>query len=1266
MPEEKSSPDKLDELIERVDFIEQTLRQQLARLHAIEQRLGLTYRPMKTRGPQPAGREKPPEPVTPVRPEQPKPVQPEVEIAKPEAKPIQPEVESIKPQPVKPEVIIPPAIPIETPPTVIASSEPIPPPRLEKPVATTPVPKATEPFPQTQATASRQSGVEWRDLESRIGGRWLLWIGILAISLGVAFFLRLAIESGWIGPWGRVSIGVIAGIAFLAGAERLRARYPVYAYGLSGGGVAILYLSFFASFRLYNLIPQLAAFALLAIVTALASLLAARYNALPIAVLGLIGGFLTPILLSTGRDNQVGLFSYIALLDLGVLALAYSKHWRVINYLSFTSTVLLFAGWYIRHYDGPAELWTTIFFLTLFFVIFALVAVLYNVINRQPVRWLDLILVLANGSLYFASSYQLLEESYRQFLGLFAVLVAGFYLVLGYFTFKRDSEDRLLIYTFLGLAFLFIGLAVPIQFDQHWVTMGWAIEGLVMTWIGLKVGDRTSRYAALLLFGISIGHWLLIDVSQFAYKEWLYFIPIFNRRALSCAVMIASFAAAAWLYKNPETKVEEEEKSIFLTLYTLAANLLAITLLSLDANDYFDQRKALAVAEGGDYSGRLNPLDNTRHLTLSALWVIYATMTLIVGLMRKSKLLRVGALVLLAAATLRAFVFDLPYYTARWHNTIFNETFAIFALLTLATAICAWFYSRSKNIEEKERVAMTTVLVCAANLLALVTLSIETLGHFKRAISLTEENIVAAQLENNKQFILSVIWILHGAAALIVGIIRKYGILRAGALGLLGVAMAKVVVVDLRFFDASWHTLIFNQTFGAFALLIAALAVGLRFYKREQSIDNDERTTIIPLLIVAVNLLTFIMLSAEAIGYFERALTATQEAIAKERLENNKYFVLSVIWILHGGVALIVGILRNSKLLRRGALGFLFLVAIKVMVVDLSYYAASWHTLVFNQTFGAFALLVATLACCIRFYSRAQDIDGKEKSALLPLLIAAANLLAVVMLSAEALGYFERVEVTMISQSASSVQMTSLHSAKQLALSVIWTVYSAAALVVGVRRNSKLLRVGAFALLALTTIKLLTVDLTYYDAAGRALIFNPTFAAFALLVAAIALGVWLYSRNKQIGEGERSVMITALTIAGNLLAIIALSAEAIGYFEAQVVNNIASGESSYDLRLAQQLSLSLVWIVYGGGMLTVGIIRRNRLLRVMALLLVGITIFKVFLFDLASLERVYRIISFIVLGVILLAVSFLYQRLRWLTMDEDAARNAQPPVSADD
>jgi uncharacterized membrane protein len=391
--------------------------------------------------------------------------------------------------------------------------------------------------------------------------------------LGVTFFLKYAVDNEWIGPAGRVSIGVAVGLVFLILGERLRKRYPSYAYGLTGGGIAVLYASiWFASGNKYGLLSQPVAFGLMALVTATATLLAARYSALPIAVLGLIGGFLTPILLSTGVDNEAGLFTYIALLDLGVLALAYSKQWRSLNYMAFISTVLMFAGWYDEWYL-PHKLGTTIVFLTIFFAIFALLAVLYNVVNRRPTGWLDLAMVFANALLYFGTSYSLLDDEYYGMLGAFALLVAAFYLGLGYVTYQRDREDSLLVFTFLGLGFLFSVLAVPIQFDQHWVTMGWAIEGAVMTWIGLRAKDQTSRYGALVVFAIALSHWVMVDVHDFAYSVGNEFVPLLNRRALSGAVMVAALAAAAFFYKRYGE--EGEEQSSFAGLFTLGANALA-------------------------------------------------------------------------------------------------------------------------------------------------------------------------------------------------------------------------------------------------------------------------------------------------------------------------------------------------------------------------------------------------------------------------------------------------------------------------------------------------------------------------------------------------------------------------------------------------------------------------------------------------------------------------------------------------------------------
>ena len=187
-----------------------------------------------------------------------------------------------------------------------------------------------------------------------------------------------------------------------------------------------------------------------------------------------------------------------------------------------------------------------------------------------------------------------------------------------------------------------------------------------------------------------------------------------------------------------------------------------------------------------------------------------------------------------------------------------------------------------------------------------------------------------------------------------------------------------------------------------------------------------------------------------------------------------------------------------------------------------------------------------------------------------------------------------------------------------------------------------------------TTLKALVLDLPFYDAVWHAPLLNHTFLAFALLVAAYAAAVRLYARggDESLSEGERSV-VPALVVVANVLALVALSAEAVGYFESSRGALAADAARLRDLELAKRLSLSVVWALYGAGLLAAGRVWRSRLLRLMALALLGLTTLKVFFFDLSGLESAYRIVSFIVLGAILLAVSYLYQKSQRRAASED-------------
>lgn len=187
-------------------------------------------------------------------------------------------------------------------------------------------------------------------LETRLGLTWVNRVAVITCILAVAFFFKYAIDNQWIGEMGRVALGVLAGLMCLAGAEGLSRRgHRVYAQGIAGLGIAIFYLSFHAAFAFYRLLPQGPAFALMALTTLMAAAAALRYGAKAIAILGLLGGYATPVLLSTGADRPWFFLGYLLLLNGGSLSLARLRQWRVLEDLALPGSVLLYGVWLSHH-----------------------------------------------------------------------------------------------------------------------------------------------------------------------------------------------------------------------------------------------------------------------------------------------------------------------------------------------------------------------------------------------------------------------------------------------------------------------------------------------------------------------------------------------------------------------------------------------------------------------------------------------------------------------------------------------------------------------------------------------------------------------------------------------------------------------------------------------------------------------------------------------------------------------------------------------------
>jgi uncharacterized membrane protein len=243
------------------------------------------------------------------------------------------------PAPFVPPPAEPPRVPAPAPaPAPVAASVPLPPLPAPEPARATVAP----------APAPRKS-FDW---ETLISVRAFAWLGGAALFLGMALFLQYSIQHGLISPAARVAIGLLVGAAALAGGDSLRSRAAWAGQATSGAGVAILYASLFAAHARYALLGSTATFAGMAFVTLTAGLLAARRKAFIVAVLGLVGGFLTPWLLATNEDHPIALFAYVLLLDAGAIALARRRRWASIQLLALLASMILFAGWAVRHMDA--------------------------------------------------------------------------------------------------------------------------------------------------------------------------------------------------------------------------------------------------------------------------------------------------------------------------------------------------------------------------------------------------------------------------------------------------------------------------------------------------------------------------------------------------------------------------------------------------------------------------------------------------------------------------------------------------------------------------------------------------------------------------------------------------------------------------------------------------------------------------------------------------------------------------------------------------
>ncbi|WP_171161382.1 DUF2339 domain-containing protein [Usitatibacter palustris] len=327
------------------------------------------------------------------------------------------------------------------------------------------------------------------------GGNAIARVGIVVLFIGIAFLIRHAVVNDAVPREVQLGGVGIAGLILLIFGWRLRDTRTGYALTLQGAGIGILYLAVYGAFRLHEMIPAAIAFPLLVAIAILATWLAIRQDAAVLAGFGAAGGFLAPVLSSTGQGDHVLLFGYYAILNLAVLATAWFRSWRSLNLIGFVFTFVIGLAWGYRYYQ-PENFATVEPFLVFFFLLYVAVAIFFARLASTPAgRMVDATIVFGAPLVGFAMQSTLVNDTeYGMAWSSFAVSV--FYFVLAGVMHKRTGPEwRLLERAFIALGIVFATITIPLAVDPRWTSAAWAIEGAAVAWYGA----RQKRPLAVLL-----------------------------------------------------------------------------------------------------------------------------------------------------------------------------------------------------------------------------------------------------------------------------------------------------------------------------------------------------------------------------------------------------------------------------------------------------------------------------------------------------------------------------------------------------------------------------------------------------------------------------------------------------------------------------------------------------------------------------------------------------------------------------------------------
>ncbi len=648
------------------------------------------------------------------------------------------------------------------------------------------------------------------DLEKIIGESWINKIGILIVIIGVAIGAKYSIENELISPLTRIILGYLVGVGLLGFGIKLKPKFEGYSAVLVSGSISIFYFITYFAYSFYNLIPQILAFAMMLIFTVFTVFAAIKYNRVVIAHIGLIGAYAVPFLLSSGSGRVDILFSYMLIINLGILFISIKRDWKTLHYSAFFFTWMIYGSWFAnKSFDSNLQGYEAlgIGFATAFFLVFYGVSLFNNIISKEKLDKVNIILILLNSFIYFGFGYGIFNSNTKldTYLGLFTLFNAVIHFVVLFFIKSKKLADSTLFYSTLGMVFTFITIAIPIQLDGSWVTLLWIAQGTILFWIGKTKNIPIYEKISLPILGLSFLS-LLEDWSFYRYTNNGDIQAFWNINFLTGILAILGYGFVVYLSRKHDETEENQKFSPFnaiksfylpallvLTVYLTFRNEIAYYFNYWLENSSLKGKEISEIDEYSLYNYDINVFKNIYLLAYSL--VFFGGLALLNFHKFKNKVLGISAIVIGLLTLLSAQTFgleelgELRYaYINGGSNEYFDINFnyiLVRYLLWGSVAFALWaIFKNTKSIIENAKFHIFLEMVIHISILNFLSNELVTWMDI-------------AGYQDIFKLGLSILWSVYSLLLVSLGIYKKKKYLRISALVLFGVTLAKLFLYDI-------------------------------------------------------------------------------------------------------------------------------------------------------------------------------------------------------------------------------------------------------------------------------------------------------------------------------------------------------------------------------------------------------------------------------------------------------------------------------------